>query len=61
MLSVTGLFLAGCAGESESPGGSAQEDCIDLTWSATAEIVMLDNKFDPDCLTVSGDQGLDQE
>jgi plastocyanin len=59
MLSVAGLFLAGCAGESESPGGSAQEaDCIDLTGSATAEIVMLDNKFDPDCLTVSGDQGL---
>lgn len=61
MLSASGLFLAGCAGESESPGGSAQEaasDCADLTGSASAEIVMLDNKFDPDCFTVSGDQGL---
>ena len=63
-LVLIALFLAGCGGSSDpksSPGKSPQPaapDCADLTGSSTAEIKMLDNTFDPDCFTVSAEQGL---
>lgn len=64
LLVVAGFLLAGCGGSSE-PNSSAGEspqaaapDCVDLTGSPTAVIKMLDNKFDPDCFTVSDEQGL---
>jgi plastocyanin len=54
MLCGFGLLAPGCGGASEQPGS----ECTDLTGSPTAEIVMLDNSFDPACFKVSGDQGL---
>lgn len=64
LLVVTGLFLSGCGGSSspKSSGGespqAAAPDCVDLSGSPTAEIKMLDNTFDPDCFTISAEQGL---
>lgn len=65
VLAVTGLLVAGCAGDSgpktAAPGRSSPEpapECVDLTGSPTAEIKMLDNKFEPDCFSVAGDQSL---
>jgi hypothetical protein len=64
LLAVTALLLAGCGGSSE-PKSSARKspqaaapDCVDLTGSPTAEIKMLDDKFDPDCFTISDEQEL---
>jgi hypothetical protein len=51
-LTASWLLFSGCAQEEPKP------ECPDLTGAATAEIVMLDNTFEPDCFTVSRDQGL---
>ena len=34
------------------------QECVDLTGSPLALVTMVDNKFDPDCFTVSKEQGL---
>jgi plastocyanin len=39
----------------ETPTESAQ-DCVDFTGEPVALITMVDNKFDPDCFTVSSEQ-----
>jgi plastocyanin len=41
----------------ESPEVSAH-DCLDFTGLSKAVITMVDNRFDPDCFIVSGEQGL---
>lgn len=58
MLSAVALVGAGCGNEADQSAGQPGPDCVDLRGSAAAEVVMLDNKFDPDCFTVSRDQGL---
>lgn len=58
LLVLFGLLLAGCGGGTSKESPQAAPDCVDLTGSPTAEIKMLDNTFDPDCFTVSDEQGL---
>jgi plastocyanin len=58
LLALFGLLLAGCGGSSSKESTQAAPDCVDLTGSPTADIKMLDNKFDPDCFTMSHEQGL---
>jgi plastocyanin len=41
----------------EPPKESAQ-DCIDFRGKPVALVTMVDNEFDPDCFTVSGEQSL---
>jgi plastocyanin len=65
VMASVALFTAACGSgpeaETARPGEPLQarpQDCIDLTGSATAHITMTDNRFDPECYTISNDQGL---
>ena len=53
LLLAAAVLLASACSE-----GGPKPECPDLTGTATAEIVMLDNTFEPDCFTVARDQSL---
>lgn len=52
LLTAPGLLVVACAQD------EPETRCADLSGAATAEVVMLDNTFEPECFTVSRDQGL---
>lgn len=63
LLALSALLAAACGGGAEPEGKATEEpgdrhtaECVDLTGSATAEVVLLDNHFEPGCMTVSSDQ-----
>ena len=65
LIATVALLTVACRGaarpEATRPAGSPQadpQDCVDLTGSATAHITMTDNKFDPNCYTITREQSL---
>lgn len=72
ILSVTGILLAGCAGESEPKTATPEEtpatvnesptgppaDCTDASSTDAAEVTAVSNSFEPDCLIISAEQAV---